>query len=92
MWVVTNQRIVDSSKSHWFDHKMASADLVGIEDITVNRSGIFPTVFGYGDLAVQTAGTQKNFVVSGIANPAKVMALVDERRDAARRELRGATG
>ncbi|MDZ7728316.1 MAG: hypothetical protein U5Q44_09065 [Dehalococcoidia bacterium] len=33
MWVVTNQRVVDSVKRHWFHHRMASTDLVDVEDI-----------------------------------------------------------
>src|SRR5262245_59197575 len=33
IWAVTDQRLVDSIKKHWFHHQMASADLVDVEDI-----------------------------------------------------------
>lgn len=86
IWVVTDQRIVDSAKRNWFDHRMASADLIDVEDIQVHRSGLLPTAFRFGDVRCQTAGTQPNFVLAGISNPSDVLARVDAARDAARRE------
>jgi hypothetical protein len=91
IWVVTNQRVIDSVKKHWFHHQMASADLVDVEDISTRKEGVFPTMFNFGDLLLQTAGEQSKFVLSGIPEPSKVLALVDQTRDAAKRELRGLT-
>lgn len=87
IWVVTTQRIVDSTKAHWFDHKMASADLVDVEDIRVHREGLLQTMFKFGDVQCQTAGAQMNFVLAGIPKPTAVLALVDSQRDHARREI-----
>jgi hypothetical protein len=87
IWVITNQRIIDSLKRHWFHHRMASADLVDIEDIAVVREGLFPTAFNFGDLRCQTAGEVPNFILSGIPKPSEALAVVDKARDAARREL-----
>lgn len=91
LWIITNQRIVDSAKNHWFHHRMASADLINVEDLAIDRHGIFATVFNYGNVVCQTSGTRSNFVLSGIPNPAALLALVDASRDAARREF-GAAG
>lgn len=89
IWVITNQRIVDSTKTNWFNHRMASADLVDVEDIAVHRSGLLQTAFKFGDVRCQTAGELPNFVLSGIPRPAQVLAVVDATRDAARREMMG---
>ena len=89
IWIVTNQRIVDSTKFNWIKQRMASADLVDVEDINVVRDGLFATMFNYGDLRVQTAGEIGNFVLAGIPAPSKVLAVVDSSRDAARRQFRG---
>jgi hypothetical protein len=89
IWVVTNQRIVDSLKTNWFNHRMASADLVDVEDIAAHRSGILQTAFDFGDLRCQTAGEQPNFVLAGIPHPSRVLGTIDSKRDAARRELSG---
>ena len=87
VWFVTNQRVVDSVRRHWFHHKMASTDLVDVEDISVERSGFFSTIFNYGSVKLQTAGQQANFTLSGIPAPADVLSNIDSGRDTARREM-----
>lgn len=89
IWTVTDQRLVDSIKRHWFHHLMASADLVDVEDIRIVRNGFLQTMFNFGDVRCQTAGEVPNFVLDGIPDPSGVMAVVDAARDAARRSLRG---
>ena len=88
IWVVTNQRIIDSTKYNWIKQRMASADLVDVEDINIVRDGLLATMFNYGDLRVQTAGEIGNFILAGIPAPSKVLAVVDSSRDAARRQFR----
>jgi hypothetical protein len=90
LWVVTNQRIFDSLRRHWFHHRMSSADLVDVEDINVVRHGVLHTIFNFGDVRCQTAGEVPNFILAGIPKPAEVLATIDAARDAARRSLRGA--
>jgi hypothetical protein len=87
IWVVTNQRIVDSLKRHWFHHRMASADLVDVEDIALDRTGLLPTLFRFGNVRCQTAGELPNFLLAGIADPSSALALVDAARDVARRDV-----
>ena len=81
MWVITNQRIVDCIKNHPFHLRLSSADLVNIQDMTVERNGVFATMLGYGDVVCQTAGAQPTFVLSGIPQPDDVQLLVDRERD-----------
>jgi membrane protein YdbS with pleckstrin-like domain len=83
-WMVTNQRLIDSYKRHWFDHRVSSADLVNVQDISVHRSGLLATLFNFGDVRCQTAGTESVFVLSAIPRPAEVLGIVDAARDAAR--------
>jgi hypothetical protein len=89
LWAVTNQRIVDSIRRHWFHHRMSSADLVDVEDINVVREGILPTMFNFGDVRCQTAGEVPNFILAGVPRPSEILATIDAARDAARRSLRG---
>ncbi len=84
IWLVTNQRLIDSVKRHWFHHQMSSTDLVDIEDITMRRAGFLGTVFNFGDIECQTAGAQRNFSVRGIPHPAEFLTFVDRQRDEAR--------
>jgi hypothetical protein len=91
IWVITNQRLIDSTRNHWFHHRMASADLDDVEDMSIHKEGLFATMFKYGDVNVQTAGAQSKFVLSGIPRTTEVMTLVDHQRDVAKRRLRGVT-
>jgi len=84
IWVVTNQRIVDSAKNHWFHLQMSTADLVDIEDMSVIRSGLLNTLFDFGDINCQTAGEVPKFSLRGIPHPREVQALVDRLRDESR--------
>lgn len=85
-WMITNQRLVDSQRRHWFHQEIASADLVDVQDTSVERNGVLQTVLNFGDLLCQTAGQQLNFVLHGIPNPVSVLTTLDHARDEARRE------
>ncbi len=87
VWLVTNQRLVDSIRRHWFHRRVASADLVDIEDVSMERDGIPQTMLDFGNLRVQTAGEQENFVLSNIHHPADVLTTLDRVRDAARQQI-----
>ena len=82
-WVITNQRIVDSYKAHPLNHRLSTADLVNIQDMTVERSGLFGTMLNFGDVVCETAsaGGQREFRLAGIPHPQDVQLLVDRERD-----------
>jgi hypothetical protein len=87
IWVVTNQRIIDSTKTNPFSLKISTADLVNVQDMTVERSGIFRTMLNYGDVICQTAADVQEFRLVGIPDPQAVQLLVDKERD--RERMRG---
>ena len=85
IWVITNQRLVDAFKRNPFSLRVTSADLVNVQDISIDRSGILATTFNYGDITCQTAGTNPSFKLTGIPEPAEVQLLIDRERDRERR-------
>nr|ANA08059.1 hypothetical protein 5G4_030 [uncultured bacterium 5G4] len=87
-WVITNQRVIDTRRKHPFDLQVSTADLVNIQEMTINRSGIFKTMLDYGDIVCETAGSDHNdFTITGVPHPREVQALVDKERD--RERMRG---
>jgi hypothetical protein len=88
VWVVTNQRIIDSLRTNPFNLKLSTADLVNVQDMTVERSGILRTVFDFGDVVCQTAADLQEFRITGIPDPREVQALVDRERDRERLRYR----
>ena len=83
VWVVTNQRLIDSYKRHPFNLRLSTADLVSLQDMTVDRSGVLQTALDYGDVVCQTAAAdaKQDFHLTGIPHPRDVQALVDKERD-----------
>jgi hypothetical protein len=86
--VITNQRLIDSYKSNPFSLKVATADLVNVQDMSVERHGILRTMLDYGDILCQTAAEMQGFRLAGIPDPRTVQALVDRERDRERLRTR----
>lgn len=76
MWIVTNQRIVDIDQAGLFARDIATVRLSDIEDITIEMYGIFSTVFKFGTLMVQTAGSKNEFYIKNARNPEEVKAQI----------------
>ena len=87
IWVITDQRIIDSTKTTPFNLKISTADLVNVQDMTVERNGIFQTMLNYGDIVCQTAADVQEFRLVAIPHPQDVQLLVDKERD--RERMRG---
>lgn len=86
IWVITNQRLVDGQKRHWFHEEVSTADLMHVQDVALDRSGVLATFLRFGDLRVQTAAEVQEFILRKIPRPQDVLAILDRTRDAARRE------
>ena len=83
-WVITNDRIVNVEQQGLFARTVSELDLYKIQDVTSEVRGLIPTLFNYGNVHVQTAGTQERFVFEQVPNPheirKRIMVLVDEDR------------
>ena len=82
IWVVTNQRIVDVLKKHPLNLHISTADLVNIQDMSIVKSGITPTLLNYGTVVLETAGADRvAFLISGVPRPESIQLLIDKERD-----------
>lgn len=86
VWVITNQRLVDGQKRHWFHEEVSTADLMHVQDVALDRHGVLATLLQFGDLRVQTAAEIEEFILRKIPHPQNVLTILDRTRDAARRE------
>ena len=93
LWLVTNQRIVDSFKKHPWNLRVATADLVNIQDMSVVKNGPIESLMNFGDVVCETAGADRvPFLISGIPHPEQVQLLIDRERDIARKIDRSGGG
>lgn len=77
VWVVTNIRIVDIHQYGFFDRRVSSFLLNRVQDVTTEVNGLFPTLFGFGTVRVETAGDDsRHFAMAGIRDPEGMRDLI----------------
>lgn len=72
VWIVTDRRVIDSNQHGFFNRTVAELHISRIQDIYINTEGTFQTFINFGDLFVQTAGTEERFKFLQIPNPIAV--------------------
>ncbi len=84
MWIVTNRRVVHVDQKNLFSRMIIATRIDRVQDVRAKVSGIIPTLLGFGDLHVQTAGANSaNMLIRGIANPNEVRREILHRLDEA---------
>ncbi len=76
VWIITNQRIIDIQQQGFFSRIIAENKLFRIQDVTSEVHGVIPTLFSYGDIYVQTAGTKERFYFHQVPDPDKIRDLI----------------
>jgi len=86
IYIVTNERIVDIDFIHILFKEFSEARLVSIQDITYNTGGVFESFFNFGNVFIQTAGTQPNFEFLSVPRPNSVVQTVSELVEKVKKE------
>lgn len=72
IWIVTNKRIIDVEQYDFFRREVTSIFLDRVEDATIDVTGFFHTLFGFGVITVQSAGAAERLTLPGVPNPAHI--------------------
>lgn len=75
-WVLTNQRIVNIKQRRYFSREVSSLFLSRVQDVTTDVTGVLPSLLGIGDIKVQTASEDVEFVMHGIPRPEHMRDLI----------------
>ena len=90
-WIVTNMRIINSVQHGFFNRSISELAIDKIQDVSLEVEGAMATFLGYGDLKVQTAGSERHFTFEQTPNPQdvkdKIMHLVSSKRHEAEHEI-----
>ena len=68
-WTITNKRIIDIDQRGFFNRQVSSFRIERIQDVTTDINGIIATFLNFGDIHVQTAGDDQEFIIHGVPNP-----------------------
>lgn len=85
--IVTDRRMVDIDQEQLFFRRISELALEDVEDVSSIIQGFFPTLFNYGDILIQTAGTQENFRMSKLRNPREISAIILDLADQAKQHI-----
>jgi hypothetical protein len=75
-WILTNLRIVDIKQRRFFSREVSSLFLTRVQDVTTDVSGMLPSLLNIGNIQVQTAGEDVEFVMHGIPHPEEMRDLI----------------
>ena len=76
IWIVTNERIINIEQLNLFSRNVAEKQLDKMQDITVITHGFLPTLFNYGDVYIQTAGSVERFIFKQVGNPKRISTTI----------------
>jgi len=75
--IITNERVIDVDFSTVLYKETTSAYYNKIEDVTVKTGGFLASMVDFGNIFVQTAGTEANIEFMNIPEPGKVAELIN---------------
>ncbi len=66
---VTTEKIAQVLYLSLFNRKVSQLSIGDVQDATVTQNGVFPRIFKYGTLVIETAGEQQNYTFTYVPNP-----------------------
>jgi hypothetical protein len=93
--IVTSERIIDIDQKGLFLREVNELPIDNIEDVTYKQNGFWGTIFNYGDVIVQTAGSApaynpestgenekgtNGFVFNNVPNPSEISNTISQLR------------
>lgn len=76
--LVTTKRVLDFDVAGILFKEVSETKLNLIEDVTYSQTGAVRSVFDYGDVMIQTAGTESNFEFDRAPQPARIVRIIGD--------------
>lgn len=74
--ILTNDRLIKLEQKNIFSQTIAEVDLYQLLDATSEIKGFFSTLFGFGDIEIETAGPQFKFIAKSVSDPHHLRRLI----------------
>lgn len=80
VYIITDERIVDIDFHNLLYKEVSETKIDKIQDVTFKMGGVIRTIFNYGDVLIQTAGTELKFEFHAVPKPDQVTKILQELR------------
>lgn len=67
--IMTNKNVTQVLQQGLFKRQVSELSMANVEDVTAHQRGIFQTLFNFGEMVIETAGEQNNFVFENCPRP-----------------------
>lgn len=78
VYIITDERVIDVDFYNLIHRDVSTAKIDNVEDVTTVTGGTLQSVFEYGTVIIQTAGSKQLIEFENIPKPAKVTKLLNE--------------
>lgn len=86
LYIITDRRVIDIHFNNLLDVKSSEANIDVIQDVTSRVSGFAQTMFNYGNVTIQTAGTVGELCFEKVPNPSRVTEVLQELKEEIKNE------
>jgi len=78
VFIITDERIIDINFTNLIYKELSEAKIDNIEDVTYRQGGVLRAAFNFGDVVMQTAGREREFMIEGVPEPNRVVKIMNE--------------
>jgi hypothetical protein len=79
VWIITNERVINIEQKGLFSRSVSELKFSRIQDVTSEVHGLIPTMLNFGDVSVQTASEEDNFLFRRVPDPYHIKDVLMER-------------
>jgi len=76
LWILTDKRLISVDQKGFFSREVSSIRLDKIQDINIETHGLLNTILRIGTIKVQSAGTDREFIMYGMRAPTNVKDII----------------
>ena len=87
VWIITDHRLIFTELQGIFSRTVSSVNLRDIQDVSVSVRGVIQTIFKFGDVRTQSAGTAGEFIFRQVPKPYRVQEIILNIREKFLREI-----
>ncbi len=75
--LITDKRVIDINFSELVYKNISTTKFDLLQDASYNQTGLLRSLFDYGDVLLQTAGSLENFDIQAVPHPDRVVHIVE---------------
>lgn len=78
VFIITDERIIDINFSNLTYKELSEAKIENIEDVSYKQGGVLRAMFNFGDVVMQTAGAERQFMIESAPEPNRIVKIINE--------------